>query len=91
VSHAANLERVTNTISAAVLDFAARHVGREFHADDLRYHTMRFVGFNAPNSAYRVMYALRKAGRLNYTLVDRRRSLYRIDAIRNAPALRSFA
>lgn len=73
------LARVTCAIGRAVLDFARSRVGQEFHANDLRAYVDMASGPTAPGSADRVMRDMRRRGVLDYTLISRGQSLYRID------------
>lgn len=75
------LARVTCAIGWAVLDFARRRVGQEFHAGDLRAYITAASGTTAPGSADRVMRDLRQRGLLSYTLISRSKSLYRVDKV----------
>jgi hypothetical protein len=74
-----NLERVSQRITAAILGFVGVLEGRaEFHADDLRAYVTAKAGQTAPGSADRVLRKLRQRGLLNYELISRRESLYRV-------------
>jgi hypothetical protein len=73
-----HLDRVSSKTSPAILRFYQLHCGEQFHADDLRNFVLKVAGVQiAPNSAYRVMYDLKKKGLLNYEVINRRQSLYR--------------
>lgn len=69
------LESVSERIAGRILGFCASRVGKEFHADDLRQH----VGDCAPGSADRVLRLLRQTERLDYVVLNRRKSLYRVE------------
>lgn len=70
-------ERVKERIAPAILDFA-RARKREFFMDDLRRHITLTVGIVAPASPDRILRQLRQQKKLDYIVVDRRRSLYKI-------------
>ena len=71
-----HLERVSSRIALAILEFCDS--ATLFRADELR----RCVGDrcrnSAPASADRVLRDLRRKKRLDYEVVDRRASLYRV-------------
>ena len=78
------LTRVTGKTAGAILGFLRRRLANgfvEFHADDLRgdvaCHTV-----TAPASADRILRDLRRAGVVDYVVVNRRNSLYRILRVR---------
>lgn len=77
----AHLELVGARLRDAILSFCRDHLGRQFHADDLRQHVHDAVGACAPGSADRVLRMLRKHGAIDYTCVSRTASLYRVDAV----------
>lgn len=72
-----NLERVTARLGKAVLSFIASDVD-EFQADELHTFVEREVGFSAPASADRVLRHLRQKGVIDYKVVDRRASRYKV-------------
>ena len=74
-----NLNRVCGKIGPLVLEFCRRvGVGGEFRA--VRLHN--FVGDSvAPASADRILRELRRAGQVDYVIVNRRQSLYRITGV----------
>jgi hypothetical protein len=79
-THGANLERVRLRLSEAVLAFVASRRMQdlpEFHADELRDYCERHAA-GAPGSPDRILRDLRQRGLVNYELVSRQRSLYRI-------------
>ena len=85
-----NLERVSERIASAIWSFFAEHVQAgqlEFHAEDMRQWVRRVVGMVAPGSPDRVMRDLRKKRLLNYTVIDRANSLYRIELEPSRPPL----
>lgn len=79
---AAQLERVRVAIDPLVLAFfATKRPGDEFHVNDLTRHVWRTAPHVAADSPRRVMAALKDAGKLNYELVSRSQSLYRVAAM----------
>lgn len=71
------LFRVTDRIGELVIEFfRSIPIGGTFHAEDLRLFVDRHCK-SAPGSADRVMRSLRKQGAINYTVVNRKSSLYR--------------
>lgn len=74
------LARVKSVIAGLILNFFnAREPGDRFHMAELT----RFVSAHttiAPDSAGRILRDMRQAGQLNYTVVNRRSSLYQIEA-----------
>ena len=83
--NAAELERVSSRIAAAVMHFLEHGLGadRTFHMDDLTRWVRREVGEGAPDSAGRVLRSLRQAGRCGYSVVDRAKSSYRLTWVRS--------
>jgi hypothetical protein len=77
------IEGATNVVSDAVLRFFERRTEegrRTFYADDLR----RFVAMRATvaqGTPDRILRSLRKAGKLNYSLINRAKSLYQIEGV----------
>lgn len=73
------LSRCKAVIAPIIMDFVrALGVGARFHMTDLT----RYVASQttiAPDSAGRILRDLRQAKLLNYSVVDRRQSLYRIE------------
>lgn len=74
-----NLKRVRSRLEVAILDFF-RSLDRygEFHAEEL----LHFIGERgitcAPDSPGRIMRLLKKEHEIDYTLVSRKGSLYKI-------------
>jgi hypothetical protein len=58
------------------MGFHDNHLCQEFHVEDVRQHVLKRVVV-APNSPYRILYELRREGRLDYKVLNRRQSLYR--------------
>lgn len=71
-----HLGRVSERIAEAILAFCGNRT--EFHADDLRRYVREQVGEIAPSSPDRVLRELRKKGRINYRVKNRRESLYEV-------------
>ena len=74
------IERVTSRIGSTVLTFCRdRGAGSTFHAQELR----DYVGAHgvAPASPDRVLRDLRKRGFINYVVVSRTKSLYRVISV----------
>jgi hypothetical protein len=49
-----------------------------FHADDLRVFVETVVGKSAPGSADRILREMRRDNKVNYSVVDRAKSLYKL-------------
>lgn len=82
---ATELRRVRVTIDPLVLAFfATKRPGDEFHVNDLTRHVWQTAPHVAADSPRRVMAALKDAGKLNYELVSRSQSLYRVAAMKEA-------
>lgn len=78
---AAHLARVSAKIAGAVLDFCRGRLaeGRpDFHAEELLAHVGAQVAGLAPDSPSRVLRLLRREGRLDYAVLSRKDSLYRV-------------
>lgn len=72
----AELERVEDRIAPLVLEFTRTH--RVFRMDDL-FDAVRLVAPHiAPDSPSRILRQLRRKRIVNYEVVNRRQSLYRI-------------
>jgi hypothetical protein len=76
-----SLERVSSRIGSAIVAFCTARVGQTFHADELRTAVTRACGVVAPGSADRVLRQLRLTNRIQYVVLSRRESLYRIDGV----------
>jgi hypothetical protein len=77
-----NLKRVKDRLSAHVKAFCEQiGTGGRFYAEDLRRSVAeKFKG--APDSGPRILRLLRQEGQLDYSIVNRRQSLYQIEAIK---------
>ena len=73
------LTRVTSRIGQAILEFCSP--GRQFHADELREFVAERCSV-APGSADRVLRDLRKRRLINYKVLSRAQSLYRVDQVK---------
>lgn len=80
---AAHISRVTSQIARAILTFCRSRLATgqsEFHADDLRaWVSVREA--TAPGSADRILRDLRRAGVVDYRVVNRAQSLYRVVSV----------
>jgi hypothetical protein len=74
-----DLARVSSRIAVAVLDFCRRH--QQFHAGELHRHVEQATGVAAPASADRILRDLRAKGRVRYSCVSRRDSLYEVQEV----------
>jgi hypothetical protein len=79
-----HLERVSSRIERSIIRFC--EANPTFHADDLRKFVVRETGITAPASADRILRNLRQRGVVNYVVVNRRESLYRVISINGKPA-----
>lgn len=76
----ANIERVHHKIAPAILAFFALHGrGSTFRVDELRMFINAKFPSVAPDSAGRIMRDLRERGEIDYDVINRRQSLYRIN------------
>lgn len=69
---------MSDAIGSHVLAFCRSRIGREFHAQELRDYVAR-VHPTAPASADRILRDLRQRELVQYVLVSRSRSLYRVE------------
>lgn len=76
-----HLQRVSTRIGNAIIEFCRGNLEEEFHADDLREWVSSQVARVAPGSADRIFRDLRIRGRIDYVLVSRRDSLYRVTRV----------
>lgn len=73
------LKRVTAKLQQAIIHFCQDIGPRgEFYAEDLLNHVERYVGKVAPDSPGRVLRQLRRLGAVDYVVINRRNSHYRI-------------
>ena len=73
-----HLERVADNIGALVVEFCRARIGVMFNAAELRAHVTRAVPTIAPESPGRILRDLKARGVVDYELVSRSRSLYRV-------------
>jgi len=71
-----HIERVSSRIGRAILDFCEHQP--EFRAEELRRYVVNKCGYSSPGSSDRILRDLRRRKLLNYEVVDRRASLYRV-------------
>ena len=91
LSQEENLDRVTEKISAAVVQFCELEPEKrekEFHMAELTQFVSERVGPSAPDTPGRVLRLLRQSGKIAYSVVSRRNSVYRI--IRPKPCRDGF-
>jgi hypothetical protein len=75
------LERVTSRIGLSVYGFCReRGCGSSFHMTELTDWARRMTG-TAPDSPGRILRALRQNGHIEYEVVDRAKSLYRLTRV----------
>lgn len=86
MGHENNLERVVDNIGIVILRFCAEREGIEFHAAELREHVVARLPSTAPDSPSRVLREMRLKGLVDYVLVSRAQSLYRIVAVSRVAA-----
>ena len=77
---AEHLTRVSSRIEWAIIRFCQEH--SSFHADELRAAVTRATGIAAPASADRILRLLRTKGIVNYVVVSRRESLYKVISVK---------
>lgn len=74
-----HLDRVSKRIEPYVFRFCLEHT--EFRMDQLTKWVAEKVSGLAPDSPGRILRSLKKQGKVDYEVVDRRGSLYRIKQI----------
>jgi hypothetical protein len=79
-----HLQRVSDRIEKLVFSFCAKHV--EFHMQDLTDWVRAKIQI-APDSAGRILRAMKAKGLVDYEIINRRASLYRIRNIQAQGAL----
>jgi hypothetical protein len=77
--HKEDLERVAGAIAQMVMHFCRSR--REFHMEDLRQYVVD-RGLIAPASPDRILRWLRQKGFLDYEVINRRDSHYRIKSVK---------
>ena len=74
-----HLERVGHRIARHIRAFyRQRGIGAKFHMDDLRRHVQEEEPHTSPDSPSRIMRDMRTKGSLDYVVVSRHHSLYKI-------------
>ncbi len=76
-----DLTRVRGTIGKTIVAFCILHFERTFHVSELREFVEARVGAIAPDSPGRILRDLRRDGVIDYEVVSRSESLYRIKAV----------
>lgn len=72
------LERVSEKVSQHVIDFFNQHgPGYEFNLHEITLYVMQRVKCS-PTSPYRIMADLKSKNQVNYTVLSRKESLYRM-------------
>lgn len=83
----ANFERVYSAIQGEIKTFFnARTIGAHFQMTDLLNAVRLAHPGIAPDSPGRIMRAMRRSGDINYCVVSRAASLYRIEPTRETPS-----
>jgi hypothetical protein len=77
-----HLARVADNIGATVVRFCAARIGATFSASALRYFVTHVHPHIAPESPGRILRELKKRGIVDYVLVSRAQSLYRVVSVR---------
>lgn len=82
---------MTARIGAVIVEFFNYRLGtvREFHAQDLRYFVIVRVPMCAPSSPTRIMQDMRLNGLINYQLLSRSKSYYRVLSVTKEAPRRS--
>jgi hypothetical protein len=74
-----NIERVSAKIGRVILEFCrGKATGTPFTADDLRRYVYARVSNTAPGSPDRILRDLRQRGLLDYEVLSRKNSTYRL-------------
>jgi hypothetical protein len=76
------MQRVSDNIADLVWYFCKARVGRQFHAADLVTYVRAFASPVAPDSPSRILRDLRRRGLVDYVVVSRAQSLYRVTGVR---------
>ena len=84
-SQGEHLDRVRSRIGRSVLEFCRERLGETFHAQELRDRVAFDTGIVAPASADRVLRDLRQRGYVDYEVVSRRESKYRVLSVKEPP------
>jgi len=81
-----NLNRVRLKIEGAITSFASARLlanNVTFHMEDLLLHVREQVPFIAPDSPSRILRLLRQDGVIDYMVISRKNSLYRLYRVRD--------
>ena len=74
--HPEERDRVYGRIAPVILMFARDHAGQMFHVEQLRRYCLAHECNIAPDSPGRILRELRLEGKLDYVVLNRRKSLY---------------
>lgn len=74
------ISRVARNVAAVILDYCRDRVGCEFSLTDLTLYVMHHA-HATPDSASRILRSLRTEGLVDYTVISRSKSRYRIISI----------
>lgn len=75
-----NIKRVGGRIGPTVLEFCADHLGQQFYMRELEsFVSTRVPG--APDSPSRILRDLRQSNHIDYVVVSRSQSLYRLTRV----------
>lgn len=80
-THHEEHDRVKLAIRKHIIAFAMDHMGRHFHMEELTRYVRRQGPSTAPDSAGRILRALRQDGVIDYLLVSRHDSEYEIVSV----------
>lgn len=76
------LQRVTGKIEAVVIDFCSRNVGNVFNIKELEDFVRHRQNKTSPGSGARILRKLRKEGRVQYNVVNRRQATYLVGHVK---------
>lgn len=76
---------VAARIGDAIYLFCKGKVGTHFYAEELRHFVAKTTGAGAPASADRILRQMRQKNIIGYTVVNRSKSLYKIDHVQQRP------
>ena len=82
IEQAKELRRVRRNLSDLVLQFCSERESTSFVGEDLENYVRSFGIRIAPGSALRILRLLKKAGRVDYEVVNRSTSRYYIKYVR---------
>ena len=87
--YASQLARVRDKVKSTVIRFARSRLGKTYNASDLLRYCRVLQPEIAPDSPSRIMRDLRRAGVIDYTLISRQNSQYRVDYVVPASVARA--